>query len=178
MVDKHSPMWYALTYLALLITTNHVGGIHMADTNFLQRARCLHPAPEKVHNERFQEENGFFDPKDIVQVKYELLRSCEVEGSDIASASASFGFSRTTYYKVYEAFLHGGIPSLMGRPRGRPQPIKLNEIVLGYLIAEKAKNPKLAASKIVAQVMGRYHVQISERMIQHVWQYYGVSKKS
>ena len=88
-----------------------------------------------------------------------------------------FGFSRTTYYKVYEAFIQGGIPSLMGRPRGRPQPIKVNEIVLGYLIAEKAKNPKLSASEMVTNVMNRYNVQISVRMIQHVWKHYSVSKK-
>jgi hypothetical protein len=150
----------------------------MAETIFLQRARCLHPAPERVHDERFQQDGGFFDPKDIVQVKYELLRSCEVEDDDVASASMRFGFSRTTYYKIYEAFLNGGIPSLMGRPRGRPQPIKLNEIVLGYLIAEKAKNPKLAASEMVSHVLHRYNVQISKRMIQHVWQHYGISKKS
>lgn len=149
----------------------------MADKNFLQYARCLHPAPEQVHDERFQEQGGFFDPKDIVQVKYELLRLCQVEGSDVASACGRFGFSRTTYYKVYDAFVHGGIPALMGRPKGRPKPIKLNEIVLGYLIAEKAKNPKLAASQMVAYVMNRYNVQLSERMIQHVWQHYGVSKK-
>ena len=164
-------MWYPLT------TTNHIGGIPMADTNFLQRARCLHPAPEKVHDERFQEEGGFFDPKDIVQVKYELLRLCQLEGSDVASACVRFGFSRTTYYKVYEAFVYGGIPALMGRPKGRPKPIKLNEIVLGYLIAEKAKNPKLAASQMVAYVLSRYKVQLSERMIQHVWQHYGFFKK-
>jgi hypothetical protein len=150
----------------------------MAETNFLQRTRCLHPAPERVHDERFVQEGGFFDPKDIVQVKYELLRSCEVEHGDVASACMRFGFSRTTYYKIYEAFVHGGIPSLMGRPRGRPQPIKLNEIVLGFLIGEKAKNPKLVASEMAAHVMGRYKVQISKRMIQHVWQHYGVSKKS
>jgi len=150
----------------------------MADTNFLQRARCLHLTPEKVHDERFQKEDGFFDPKDIVQVKYELLRSCVVEGGDVASTCSRFGFSRTTYYKVYEAFIHGGIPSLVGRPRGRPQPIKLNEVVLGYLIAEKARNPKLSASEMVTHVMHRYNVQISVRMIQHVWQHYGVSKKN
>ena len=149
----------------------------MADKKFLKYVRCLHPTPELVHDERFQEEGGFFDPKDIVQVKYELLRLCHVEGNDVASACARFGFSRTTYYKVYEAFLDGGIPALMGRPKGRPKPIKLNEIVLGYLIAEKAKNPNLAALKMVSDIMNRYAVKLSERMIQHVWQHYGVSKK-
>jgi hypothetical protein len=149
----------------------------MADKNFLKYARCLHPTPEHVHDERFQDEGGFFDPKDIVQVKYELLRLCQIEGSDVASACERFGFSRTTYYKVYEAFLNGGIPALMGRPRGRPGPIKLNEILLGYLIAEKARNPKLSASHMVTKVRNRYNVKLSERMIQHVWKLYGVAKK-
>ncbi len=149
----------------------------MADAAFLRRAHCIHPAPEKVLDERFQEEGGFFDPKDIVQVKYELLRSSIVEGSDVASTCVRFGFSRTTYYKIHVAFLDGGLPYLMGRPRGRPQPIKLNELVLGYLIAEKAKNPTLSASEMVTHVIDRYEVEISVRMIQHVWQHYGVSKK-
>jgi len=150
----------------------------MADSNFLRRTRSIHLSPEKVLDERFQQEGGFFDPMDIVQVKYELLRSCEVEGTDVASACARFGFSRTTYYKVNEAFTQGGIPSLVGRPRGRPQPIKLKEPVLGYLIANKAKNPKLTASKMVSDVLIRYGIEISVRMIQHVWQHYGVSKKN
>ena len=149
----------------------------MADSCFLRQTRCLHLSPEKVLDERFQQEGGFFDSKDIVQVKYELLRACEVEGSDVASACTRFGFSRTTYYKVNDAFIQGGIPSLVGRPRGRPQPIKLNETILGYLIAEKAKNPKLTASETVTDVLTQYDVQISVRMIQHVWQHYGVSKK-
>ncbi len=140
----------------------------MTDAGFLQRAHCIHPAPEKVQDKRFQEEGSFFDPKDIMQAKYESLRSCIVEGSDVASTCARFGFSRTIYYKVYEAFLHGGIPYLMGRPRGRSQPIKLNELVLGYLIAEKVKNPKLSASKMVTYVINRHEVQISVKMIQHV----------
>ncbi len=149
----------------------------MAEKEFLQFTKCLHPTPEQVRDERFQQEGGFFDPKDIVQVKYELIRLSQVEGFDVASACVRFGFSRTTYYKVYQAFLQGGIPALMGRAKGRPKPIKLNETVLGYLIAEKAKNAKLAASQMVAAVKKRYSVQLSERMIQHVWQHYGVSKK-
>ncbi len=29
-------------YLTRLITTDYIGEIHIADTNFLQQARCLH----------------------------------------------------------------------------------------------------------------------------------------
>lgn len=150
----------------------------MADSVFLRRARCLHPTPERVRDERFLEQRDFFDPKDIVQVKYELIRRCQIEGDDVASACLEFGFSRTTYYKVLQAFLGGGLPALMGQPRGRLKPIKVTDIVRGYLIAEKAKNPKLSAREMVSALQERYHVQLSERMIQYVWQRYGVVKKN
>jgi hypothetical protein len=75
----------------------------MADTDFLQQARCLHLTPEKVHDERFQEEGSFFDPKDIVQVKYELLRSCEVEGNIIRFMSPLSKVASHLLWDVQEA---------------------------------------------------------------------------
>jgi hypothetical protein len=96
----------------------------------------------------------------------------------VAPTCLEFGFSRTTYYKVQQAFLDGGLPALMGRPRGRLKPIKVTDVVGGYLVAEKAKNPKLSAREMAAALKERYHVQLSERMIQYVWQRYGVFKKN
>ena len=150
----------------------------MADPDLLRRARCLHRTPERVQDERFRQQPDFFDPKDIVQVKYELLRRCKVEGRNVASICLDFGFSRTTYYKVQQAFLGGGLPALMGQPRGRLKPIKVTDVVRGDLIAEKAKNPKLSAREMVLALEERYHVQLSERMIQYVWQRYGMLKKT
>lgn len=150
----------------------------MADPVLLQRARCLHQHPERVQDEYFTNQPEFFDPKDIVQVKYELLRRCEVEGKEVASACQDFGFSRTTYYKTHQAFFHGGLPHLMGKSRGRPHPIKLTEKVQGFLIAEKARNNKLSAREAAKMLKERYQVQLTERMIQYVWQHYGMVKKN
>jgi hypothetical protein len=150
----------------------------MADSELLRRALCLNRFPETVKDETFIKQSDFFDPRDIVQVKYELLRRCEVDGKDVASACIDFGFSRTTYYKVQQAFLRGGLPSLMGRPRGRPNPIKVTDVVLGFTIAEKAKNPKLTAKDMVAAIYARYHLRLSVRMVQYIWHRYNVSKKT
>lgn len=150
----------------------------MADRNLLQRTHCLYPTPDRVQDARFVEHQEFFDPNDSVQVKYELLRDCHVQGCDVVSASQRFGVSRTTYYNVLRAFHQGGIPGLVGHARGRPKPLKLNDYVLGYLISEKARDPNLPASKMVERLQARYDVELSTRMIQHVWQRYGVSKKT
>jgi len=150
----------------------------MADPELLRRALCLNRSPESVKDGLFTEQSDFFDPRDIVQVKYEMLRRCEVDGKDVAPTCLDFGFSRTTYYKVQQAFLEGGLPSLMGRPRGRPNPIKVTDVVLGFTIAEKAKTPKLTAKDMVAAINARYHVRLSVRMVQYIWQRYSVSKKT
>jgi hypothetical protein len=38
----------------------------------------LNPTPDKVRDPKFRE-NEFFDPRDLVQVKYEMLRRASVE---------------------------------------------------------------------------------------------------
>lgn len=150
----------------------------MADPDLLKRARCLNQKPERVQDQYFLQQPEFFDAKDIVQVKYELLRRCEVEGKEVASSCHDFGFSRTTYYKVQQAFYTGGLPQLMGKPRGRQNPIKLTETVQGFLIAEKARNKKLTAKEMARMLKERYQIELTERMIQYVWQHYGMVKKN
>ncbi len=45
----------------------------------------LNPAPEKVSDPKFQE-SEFFDPRDAVQVKYEMLRRVSVENASVTDA--------------------------------------------------------------------------------------------
>ena len=45
----------------------------------LRQQGCLNPHPERVTDELFQTRE-FFDPRDRVRVKYEMLRRVETEG--------------------------------------------------------------------------------------------------
>jgi len=60
----------------------------------------------------------FFDTYDLIQVKYEMLRTVEKEGRDISSASDAFGFSRVSYYQIKREFDESGIFGLMPKKRG------------------------------------------------------------
>jgi hypothetical protein len=44
----------------------------------------LNPSPERVTDELFQE---FFDPRDLVQVKYEMLRRVQTEGQPVGRSA-------------------------------------------------------------------------------------------
>ena len=65
----------------------------------LAETRCLNPHPEQVRDEAFLA-SEFFDARDLVQVKYEMVRKVKAEGAPVTSAAAAFGFSRPSYYEA------------------------------------------------------------------------------
>jgi hypothetical protein len=83
----------------------------------LQQEGSLHPRPEQVRDELFLS-HEFFDPRDLVQVKYEMLRRVQSDGQTVSQSAAHFGFSRPSFYQAQTAFEQGGLPALMARKRG------------------------------------------------------------
>jgi molybdenum-dependent DNA-binding transcriptional regulator ModE len=74
-------------------------------------------------------QGSFFDPKDLVQVKYEMLRRVREDGVSVAQASKAFGFSRMAYYDILRAWQREGVRGLLPRPRGPKHGHKLTECV-------------------------------------------------
>jgi hypothetical protein len=63
-------------------------------------------------------ENEFFDPLDLVQVKYEMLRRVRADHKSIRRAAQDFGFSRPSVYRARAAFERAGLPGLLPAERG------------------------------------------------------------
>src|SRR5881409_3464229 len=57
----------------------------------LRQRGCLNPHPEKVADPLFAE-SDFFDSRDLVQVKYEMVRRVKAEGHTVSASAAAFGF--------------------------------------------------------------------------------------
>lgn len=83
----------------------------------LRQSGTLHPTPEKVRDALFAE-SVFFDAHDLLQVKYEMLRSIQVEGHSIAGAAVEFGLSRPTVYEAQAHFKAKGLEGLLPEKRG------------------------------------------------------------
>lgn len=96
--------------------------------------RAVHPHPESVVDPLFRD-SVFFDPNDLLQVKYEMLRSVQVGARPVVEAAAAFGFSRPVFYVAQTAFAREGLPGLLPHKRGPKQPHKLTDEVLEILAA-------------------------------------------
>ena len=61
----------------------------------LKEYGAFNPHPERVTEDMFSDPKfDFFDPHDLVQVKYEMLRAVDKEGKSVKQASEAYGFSR------------------------------------------------------------------------------------
>ena len=133
----------------------------------LRQQGCLNPHPERVTDELFQARE-FFDPRDLVQVKYEMLRRVETEGLPVSRSVAAFGFSRPSFYQAQETFQQGGLPALMPQKRGPKQAHKLTAEVLAFLRQVRQEDPSLRPAALVSRIQDRYGITVHPRSIERV----------
>ena len=131
----------------------------------LREQGCLHPHPEKVTDEAFVA-SEFFDPRDLVQVKYEMLRRVRVEGQAISQAAMGFGLSRPSYYQALAAFDAGGLPALLPKKPGPRRAHKLSEEVMTALLEALAEEPQLGPRELVELAEARFGLSVHRRSIE------------
>ena len=133
----------------------------------LKKKGCLNPKHQQVKDEIFGKYD-FFDPRDLIQVKYEMIRKVRKEEWTVERASKNFGFSRPSFYDAQRAFESGGIPGLIPKKRGPRNPHKLTDAVIKYLAECIEQDHKLKPTKILSLLEERFHLVVDVRSIQRV----------
>lgn len=131
----------------------------------LRQQGALHPHPEEVRDPLFKD-GGFFDPMDVVQVKYEMLRRVGQEGMRVSEAASAFGFSRPSFYKARADFDAEGVTGLAARKRGPHSPYKLTEEVVAFVGQLRTGAPSLSAAALAERVLERFGKPIHPRSIE------------
>jgi transposase len=131
----------------------------------LRRQGALHPRPETVQDALFREAE-FFDPRDRVQLKYEMLRRVEAEGQSVSGTARAFGFSRPSFYKAQRDLARAGLPGLVPKKRGPRGGHKLTEAVLAFVDGERAVDASLSTAGLVDRVEARLGVRVHPRSLE------------
>jgi len=131
----------------------------------LRAERSLNPRPEAVRDEAFRE-SAFLDARDLVQVKYEMVRRVEVEGSAVKATARSFGFSRQSYYTAAAALASGGLPALVPAKPGPRRAHKLSEQVLDHLDSLRSADPTLRTGQLAQAVADRFGITVHPRSVE------------
>lgn len=134
-------------------------------TDRLREAGCLHPHAERVSDALFLA-NEFFDARDLVQVKYEMLRRVRVDRQPVSHSAARFGLSRPAFYQAWKAFEAGGLAALLPRKPGPRGGHKLSAAVLEMLRAALAAEPLLSPDQLVQLLEDRFGLRVHRRSIE------------
>ena len=134
---------------------------------FLAGQGLLHGRPERVVHPLFQRLD-FFDPDDLAQVRYEMLRTARVDEVTVAEACRLFGFSREYFYQLERDFMACGYVALIGAPRGRRPLIGVNQEIINFLLQRKMADPKLTGEELRQEILAAYHIDCSRRTVERV----------
>ena len=126
----------------------------------------MNPRPQAVRDAAFTEGGPFFDPEDLVQVKYEMLRRVREDGRQVSETSAAFGFSRPSFYAAQAAFQEAGLPGLVPQRPGPRRAHKLSAPVLEQLEQALSAEPALSSAALAGLLEERLALKVHPRSIE------------
>jgi len=120
---------------------------------------------DAVSNHMFRS-NPYFDPQDLVQVKYEMLRSVKNDGFNVVDASRQFGFSRTAYYKIEKRFHEAGVEGLCAQKTGPKSPAKITNEVVELADRLRVEHPGITNDEVTRAIEVQTGITIHKRSLQ------------
>ncbi|MGH3231197.1 MAG: helix-turn-helix domain-containing protein [Streptosporangiaceae bacterium] len=131
----------------------------------LREARCLNPHPEDVTDELFAA-GEFFDARDVVQVKYEMVRRVKAGGAPVTQTAAAFGYSRPSYYEAAAALQRAGLDGLVPARPGPRGGHKLTEEICAWAEQQLAADPALRPAQLTAPIQAAFGARAHPRSVE------------
>jgi transposase len=108
----------------------------------------------------------FFDARDVVQVKYEMVRRVEAEGASVTEAAETFGFSRPSFYQAQEALRLHGLSGLLPKKRGPRGAHKLSGDVVEFALKVRGDEPAVSSAELVSRIEERFAISVHPRSVE------------
>jgi transposase len=131
----------------------------------LREARALNPRPEAMVDEEFAS-SEFFDARDLIQVRYEMVRRVRVEGETISAAAADFGLSRPSWYAAAAALDEEGLPGLLRSRPGPRRAHKLSSEIVQFLLETRHAEPDLRGPELARRVEASFGLSVHPRSVE------------
>jgi len=132
--------------------------------DYLKKTGCFYENHASVTAEIFGI-SPFFDKRDIVQVKYEMVRAASKREGSITEVASAYGFSRKSYYQISGAFAEGGIIALVPKKTGPKSPSKLTLEVQSFIDSFSSEHKNAKSTEISAALENEKGVKVHPRTI-------------
>ena len=134
-------------------------------TEALREHGALYAHPERVRDPLFNS-NDFFDPRDLIQVKYEMVRRVHADGASVARAAQTFGLSRPTFYEAQRALETDGLAGLLPKRRGPRAAHKLTPEIMAAVVEQREREAQSSSAQLADFVQERFGRSVHPRSIE------------
>ena len=131
----------------------------------LRAERSLNPRPEDVTDEEFRS-SEFLDARDLVQVKYEMVRRVRVDGEPVSRSAAAFGFSRPSFYQAAAAVDSHGLAGLVPDRPGPRRAHKLTEQIVDFARQAHEGDPMMRSADLSELIAERFGISVHPRSVE------------
>ena len=131
----------------------------------LKDNNTLNPNPGRIKEGLFQE-HDFFDARDLLQVKYEMLRRVHIDGWPVSRAAEAFGLSRPSFYNALEAYQGHGLAGLIPDKPGPREAHKLSSEVMVFVQRQLATTPTMDSPALARHIQKEFGVSVHPRSIE------------
>ncbi len=131
----------------------------------LRESRCLNPHPEQVTDEAFLA-GEFFDTRDAVQVKYEMVPRVSVDGARSAPRPRRSGTPGRRTTRRPPPWPRSGLDSLVPARPGPRNGHKLTSEILAWAEQQLAADPTLKAAGLADPIAAEFGVRVHPRSIE------------
>ncbi len=128
----------------------------------LKKAGTLNRKPEDVSDPMFAA-GDFFDARDLLQVRYEMVRLVRQGRATLAQAAARFGVSRSTCFRMVKSFDMGGLQGLIPARRGPRGPHKITPEMLRFVDDYRSRHGRVGARRLVPLIEAEFGVTVHPR---------------
>lgn len=139
--------------------------IESEKVEILRGQGALYKDAKKISDDLFKE-SDFFDPYDLVQVKYEMLRRVQEKKDTVSSTCKAYGFSRRAFYDIQTAFKKEGILGLLPQKKGPKKRHKLDAHVMAFVKLQLEDEPSLKSTTLAKRVEEQFNITIHPRSIE------------
>jgi transposase len=136
-----------------------------AKVEALKAERCFNLNHEAVCDPAFAT-SEFLDPRDLMQVKYEMVRKVRIDGDSVSHAVTEYGFSRPSFYEAALALDRHGLAGLIPVRPGPRRAHKMSVEVVSFVQQLLEQNPDLRALSLVAPIEENFGIRVHPRSIE------------
>ena len=131
----------------------------------LAETRTLNPRPEAVRDEQFAS-SEFFDARDLVQVKYEMVRRVRVDGAPVTQRRRRSGSPGRRTTRPPPRWTATGWAGWCRPSPGPRRAHKLTDEVIAYAQQLREQDPGLGSAQLADAIAAKFAIRVHPRSVE------------